>query len=96
MFANENGPGVGVIDRITVDSYLDVSGELHSRLPPAVRQRRPAAVSVLVGGSGYSVKIGPFPKGMPVGLITNMDLARLRPVERQSARSTRKKACSRC
>ena len=24
LFANENGPGVGVIDRITVDSYLEV------------------------------------------------------------------------
>ena len=25
-------------------------------------------------GDGTSIKIGPFPKGMPVGLITNMDL----------------------
>src|SRR5262249_7533050 len=25
LVANETGPGIGVIDRITVDSYLDVS-----------------------------------------------------------------------
>jgi hypothetical protein len=25
LFANESGPGVGIIDRITVDSYLDVA-----------------------------------------------------------------------
>jgi hypothetical protein len=27
-----------------------------------------------IGGDGYSVKIGPFPKGMPIGLITNVDI----------------------
>ena len=46
LFANETGPGVGIIDRITVDSYLEVAGELHPGLPAAVRRDRPTAVSV--------------------------------------------------
>ena len=73
LFANENGPGVGVIDRITVDSYLDVSeGYIPDYLRPFVNVGR--RLFPFITGSSYSVKIGPFPKGMPVGLITNMDL----------------------
>ena len=38
LFANENGPGVGVIDRITVDSYLDVpEGYIPDYLRPFVK-----------------------------------------------------------
>ena len=73
LFANENGPGVGVIDRITVDSYLDVSeGYVPDYLRPFVNVGR--RLFPFITGNSYSVKIGPFPKGMPVGLITNMDL----------------------
>ncbi len=73
LFANENGPGVGVIDRITVDSYLDVSeGYIPDYLRPFVNVGR--RLFPFITGNGYSVKVGPFPKGMPVGLITNMDL----------------------
>ncbi len=27
-----------------------------------------------IGGEGSAVRVGPFPKGMPIGLITNIDL----------------------
>jgi hypothetical protein len=83
LFANENRPGVGVIDRITVDSYVEVP---EGYIPPALRglvglSRR---LFPFIGGSGYSVRIGPFPKGMPVGLMANMDLLgdELPPAER--------------
>jgi hypothetical protein len=74
LFANENGPGVGIIDRVTVDSYVEIP---EAYIPPHLRGlvgigRR--LFPFLVGGSGYSVRMGPFPKGMPVNLLTNMDL----------------------
>ena len=72
LFAKDDGPGVGIIDRFTVDSYVEVP---ESYLPPPVRSlvgigRR---LFPFVGGYGNSLKIGPFPKGSPVGLVTNMD-----------------------
>lgn len=85
LFANENGPGVGIIDRLTVDSYLEVpEGYIPDYLRPLVGLSR--RLFPFIGGSGYSVKIGPFPKGMPIGLITNMDLLgfELSPAERQA------------
>jgi mono/diheme cytochrome c family protein len=73
LFANEHGPGIGVIDRLTVDSYFDVpDGYIPDYLRGIVGLSR--ALFPALGGSGYSVKIGPFPKGMPVGLLTNIDL----------------------
>jgi len=73
IFKNEDGPGVGVIDRMTVDSYLDVQqGYIPSYLRSLVGLGR--RLFPFVGGSDYSVRIGPFPKGMPVNLLTNMDL----------------------
>jgi hypothetical protein len=73
LFANESGPGVGVIDRVSVDSYLDVAeGYIPDHLRGLVGLGR--RLFPFLGGSGYSLKIGPFPKGMPVGLITNIDL----------------------
>ena len=84
LFANENGPGVGVIDRITVDSYLEVSeGYIPDYLRPLVGVGR--RLFPFLTGNGYSVKIGPFPKGMPIGLITNIDLlgSELTPAERE-------------
>src|SRR6185295_17371565 len=74
LFANETGPGIGVIDRMTVDSYLDVSeGYIPEFLRPLVGVGR-RLFPFLIGGDGYSVKIGPFPKGMPIGLLTNIDI----------------------
>ena len=75
LFANENGPGVGVIDRTTVDSYAEIpEGYIPDYLRGLVGVGH-RLFPFLVGGSGYSVKIGPFPKGMPVNLITSMDVA---------------------
>jgi hypothetical protein len=73
LFASVNGPGVGIIDRITVDSYLEVPETYISPpLRPLIRIAR--RLFPFIGGEGASVKVGPFPKGMPIGLITNMDL----------------------
>jgi hypothetical protein len=60
------GPGIGVIDRLSVDSYLEVP---RGYVPPFLRP-----LIGLFPGDGTAIKIGPFPKGMPIGLITNMDL----------------------
>ena len=72
LFATENGPGIGVIDRLTVDTYIDVPTRY---IPGVVRPLIDIARDLFPGVSenGRSVRIGPFPKGMPVGLITNMD-----------------------
>jgi hypothetical protein len=75
LFANENGPGVGFIDRTTVDSYIEIP---EAYIPDQLRGLVGLGHRLfpfLVGGSGYSVKIGPFPKGMPVNLLVSMDLA---------------------
>jgi mono/diheme cytochrome c family protein len=73
LFATENGPGVGVIDRLTVDTYIDVSTRYFpDLLKPLFDLSR--ALFPGVSGSGSSLKIGPFPKGMPVLLINNIDL----------------------
>ncbi|MGH9382915.1 MAG: hypothetical protein ACRD2N_01275, partial [Vicinamibacterales bacterium] len=71
MFANESSPTVGVIDRVTVDSYLEVP-EPYISAPLLVRFTK--RLFPFIGGEGGSVRVGPFPKGMPVGLLTNMDL----------------------
>jgi hypothetical protein len=87
LFANESGPGVGIIDRITVDSYLDVAeGYIPDYLMPLVGVAR--KLFPFVTGSSYSIHVGPFPKGMPIGLITNMDIlgAELPPAERDEHR----------
>src|SRR5699024_3832879 len=73
MFANVDAPGVGVIDRLTVDSYVEVPERyIPSYARPVLGLAR--RLFPFISGSGYSIKIGPFPKGMPVGLLTNVDL----------------------
>jgi hypothetical protein len=72
LFPNP-GPGVGVIDRITENSYLEVPESYISvPLRPLVRLSR--RFFPFLGGEGASVRVGPFPKGMPIGLITNVDI----------------------
>jgi hypothetical protein len=73
LFANEHRAGVGVIDRFTTDAYLDVP---RAYVPPFLRPLLPLAraLAPAIGGSGSSLSIGPFPKGFPVGLVTNADL----------------------
>jgi hypothetical protein len=73
VFKEQRGPGIGVIDRITKDSYLDVpEGYIPDYARPLVGIAR--RLFPFLSGSGYSVKVGPFPKGMAIGLITNIDL----------------------
>ena len=73
LFANEDGPGVGIIDRITVDSYLEIPEHyLSAPLRPLVRLAR--RLFPFIGGDGTSIRVGPFPKGFPIGLITNIDM----------------------
>jgi len=87
LFLNETGPGVGIIDRITVDSYLEVSENyIPDYLRPFVTVGR--RLFPFITGGDYSIKIGPFPKGMPIGLITNMDMlgSELTPAEQEEHR----------
>jgi hypothetical protein len=73
LFGSEAGPTVGVIDRITVDSYLEVpKSYISAPLRPLISLSR--RLFPFIGGQDGSVRIGPFPKGMPIGLITNLDL----------------------
>jgi hypothetical protein len=72
LFPNP-GPGVGVIDRITENSYLEVpESYIAAPLRPLVRLSR--RLFPFLGGTGASIRVGPFPKGMPIGLITNVDI----------------------
>ena len=87
LFGAEAGPGVGIIDRLTVDSYLDVpKGYIPPPLRPFVGLAR--KLFPFIGGDDGSVKVGPFPKGMPVGLMTNIDLlgSELSPAEQKEHR----------
>ncbi len=74
LFGNEKTPAVGIIDRITIDSYLEVPEVVHlrHRCRPLVKLSR--RIFPFLGGDGASVRVGPFPKGMPIGLITNIDV----------------------
>jgi hypothetical protein len=69
----DNDPSVGWIDRITTDTYLDVS---ENYVPSGLRGlvRLSHRLFPFLGGEGASISIGPFPAGMPIGLITNIDL----------------------
>jgi hypothetical protein len=58
---------------VTDDSYIEVSDSYIPEPLRALLGLRPRAMAA-AGAAGYSVKIGPFPKGMPVSLITSMDL----------------------
>jgi hypothetical protein len=73
VFKGQKGPGIGVIDRLTKDSYLDVpEGYIPDYLRPLVGAAR--RLFPFLTSNGYSLRVGPFPKGMAVGLITNVDL----------------------
>src|SRR5262249_31098764 len=84
----ENDPSAGVIDRITVDSWLDVP---ENYVPAYLRGliRLSHRLFPFVGGKGASISLGPFPKGMPIGLITNVDLlgAEMSPADQKEHRT---------
>jgi hypothetical protein len=72
VFGNENRPGVGHIDRTTVDSYIRVP---EGYVPDGLR--------LLVGAGSRlfpflfrngEVRIGPIPKGTPVSMLGNLDM----------------------
>jgi hypothetical protein len=85
LFANQSGPTVGEIDRITVDSYVAVP---KAYLPPLLRPALGIARRIFpfLGGDDDALQIGPFPKDMPIGLITNIDMLGddLPPAEREA------------
>ena len=67
------GPGVGVIDRMTAASWLDIApGYVPDYLRPLVSVAR--HLLPFIAGAAGSLSIGPLPEGTPVGLLTNMDL----------------------
>jgi len=73
LFDQVDGPGVGVIDRLTVDSYIEVPERyIPAYARPLLGPAR-QLLSFFTRGD-YSYRIGPFPKGMPIGLLTNIDL----------------------
>ena len=62
----------GKIDRTTEDSYLKIS---YGYLPDVLQQLRGLArfVPWLIDDQNKMLKIGPIPKGTPVGLLTNLN-----------------------
>jgi len=73
LFGSEKAPTVGIIDRITTDSYLEVpESYISAPLRPLVKLSR--RIFPFLGGDGAALRVGPFPKGMPIGLITNVDV----------------------
>jgi hypothetical protein len=72
IFANESGPGVGIIDRTTADSSIWVpSGYVPDALRGLVGISERLFPFLVRNGS---VELGPIPKGTPVGVIANLDV----------------------
>jgi hypothetical protein len=72
IFGTETGPGVGVIDRTTVDSVIWVpEGYIPSALRPLLGLGRRLFPFVFREGS---VEIGPIPAGYPISLLANVDI----------------------
>ena len=83
IFANETGPGVGVIDRTTADSTIWLpSGYLPDALHGLAGLGERLFPMLVRNGS---VEIGPIPKGTPVGVIANLDVLALDPLPRSAA-----------
>ncbi len=69
----DKDPAAGFIDRLTVDSFLEVpENYVPAALRPLVRISH--RLFPFVGGKGASVSLGPFPQGFPIGLLTNIDV----------------------
>jgi hypothetical protein len=72
IFANDSGPGVGVIDRTTADSYIWVPAGF---VPDSLRGLLSTGERLFpMFVKNGSVEIGPIPKGTPVSLLANADL----------------------
>src|SRR5258705_677910 len=75
IFANDSGPGVGIIDRTTADSSIWVpSGYVPDALRGLVGIGERLFPFLVRNGS---VELGPIPKGTPVGGIPNLDVLNL-------------------
>jgi hypothetical protein len=72
IFANDNGPGVGVIDRTTAESVLWVPA---GYVPDSLRSLLGVGARLFpfLFRNG-SIEIGPIPQGTPVSLLANADL----------------------
>jgi hypothetical protein len=72
IFANDNGPGVGVIDRTTAESVLLVPA---GYVPDSLRSLLGVGARLFpfLFRNG-SIEIGPIPQGTPVSLLANADL----------------------
>jgi hypothetical protein len=72
IFGAETGPGVGVIDRTTVESFIWVpEGYVPGGLRPLLGLGRRLFPFLFSEGS---VEIGPIPAGYPVSLLANVDI----------------------
>jgi hypothetical protein len=72
IFANDNGPGVGVIDRTNAESAIWVpSGYVPDELRPLLGAGRRLFPFFFRNGS---LEIGPIPQGYPVNLLANIDM----------------------
>jgi hypothetical protein len=69
----EDDGTTGVIDRMMTDSYVEVpENYIPDHLHPLIKLSH--RLFPFVGGKGASVTLGPFPKGMAIGLLTNIDV----------------------
>ena len=72
IFANDNGPGVGIIDRTTAESYIWVPpGYIPESLRGLLSFGQRTFPFIFRDGS---IKIGPIPQGFPISLLSNVDL----------------------
>jgi hypothetical protein len=72
IFTNDSGPGVGVIDRTTVDSSIWIPvGFVPDELRPLLGIGQRLFPFLFHNGA---IEIGPIPANFPVGLISNTDL----------------------
>jgi hypothetical protein len=72
IFANDNGPGVGIIDRTTAESVVWVpAGYVPDTLRGLLGIGQRLFPFLFRNGS---VEIGPIPQGYPVGLLSNVDM----------------------
>jgi hypothetical protein len=88
IFGDETGPGVGIIDRTTVESVIWVpEGYIPRGLRPLLGLGRRLFPFLIREGS---VEIGPIPAGYPINLLSNVDI--LGPAEQtRDERSERRK-----
>jgi len=72
IFANDNGPGVGIIDRTLNESVISLpAGYVPDNLRGLLSVGQRFLPFLFRNGS---VAIGPIPQGFPVGVLANLDM----------------------